>query len=50
MVLTCMKMYAEAYLELNQTSMGKLLCEIHERDLFWMFYRFLNTPLIYVLQ
>ena len=33
MVLTCMKMYAEAYLELNQTSVVELLCENHEKAL-----------------
>ena len=33
MVLTCMKMYAEAHLELSQTSVVKLLCENHEKAL-----------------
>ena len=33
MVLTCMKMYVEAYLELSQTSMAELLCENHEKAL-----------------
>ena len=27
MVLTCMKMYAEVYLELSQTSIVELLCD-----------------------
>ena len=33
MVMTCTRIYAEAYLELSQTSMEKLLCENHEKAL-----------------
>ena len=33
----------------NMSNMVNLLCENHEKALLQMFYRFLNTPLVYVL-
>ena len=43
MVLTCMKIYAEAYLELSQTSMVELLCENYEKALLYEIIRKCST-------
>ena len=50
MDLSCMQMYAQAYLEPSQTSMVELLCKNHKKALLQMFDWVLNTPLEQVLQ